>query len=181
MKHYSLKNRTAGFTLIELIVVIIIIGIMAGFAVLSIGLGHSDEVKQEARRLKALIELAAQESLLTDEDYGVVFSEKGYQFGTWAKEEEKYRCLAIGDDEHLTAPRELSDQFELELYLDDSLVDFSEEPPAGCHLLLLSDGEMVPDDFELIIRQVDSSLFYRLTGSITGQLTLEQQGEDDER
>ncbi|VAW85306.1 hypothetical protein MNBD_GAMMA18-1747, partial [hydrothermal vent metagenome] len=43
----EMAKSQSGFTLIELIVVVVIIGVMASFVVLSIGLGHSDEVKQE--------------------------------------------------------------------------------------------------------------------------------------
>jgi len=164
--------------LIELIVVVVIIGVMAGFATLSIGLGHSDEVKQEARRLQALMEIAAQESLLSGRDLGMLFSEQGYQFYSWELVENKFVCTPLVDDDHLSEPRELSEQIELELYVEGSIVDFSKKSEIGCHLLLLSSGEMT--EFELLINQHESELSYQLIGSITGQLALQQHGSEDD-
>lgn len=177
MLNGPIANRQTGFTLIELIVVVVIIGVMAGFATLSIGLGHSDEVKQEARRLQALMEIAAQESLLSGRDLGMLFTENSYQFYSWELVDEKFNCVPIVDDEHLSEPRELSEQMELELYVEGSIVDFAKKPDIGCHLLLLSSGELT--EFELLIQQYDSDLSYQLVGSITGQLALRQQGNEE--
>ena len=53
-----------GFTLLELLLVILIIGIILSFAALSIGRGNERAIEDEMRRLAGLIELAAQEATL---------------------------------------------------------------------------------------------------------------------
>ena len=56
-----LANR--GFTLLELAVVILIIGVLATFAMLSVGNRvQEDRLENEARRMKALVQLAGEEA-----------------------------------------------------------------------------------------------------------------------
>ncbi len=165
------RRAQAGFTLLELLVVIAIIGIMASFVVLSVGLGHSDEVKQESRRVQALIELAAQESLMSGREFGIRFDPHGYSFYTLNVGEEKSEWLPVVDDEHLSQPRKLPEQIELELYVEGSIVAIEKPLEKGVHVFLLSSGEMTP--FELLIKQYESGQVYYLTGSITGKLALQ--------
>lgn len=169
----SLTNRQqSGFTLIELIVVVVIIGVMASFAVLSISLGHSDEVKQEARRLQALVEIAAQESLLTGGDIGIRFNEQGYGFYTYSTQGGKPEWVPLEEDEHLSKPRELSDLIELELYVEGRYMDIGEELEKGTHVYLFSSGEITP--FVLTFSERETGHGYHLIGSITGKLKLQK-------
>ncbi len=172
----EVAKSQSGFTLLELIVVVVIIGVMASFVVLSIGLGHSDEVKQEARRLHALIDLAAQESMLSGRELGVRFKEQEYRFYSQVYEDKKLVWRPLTDDEHLSEARELPEQIELELYVEGSIVDL-DKPLEWVHITLLSSGEIIP--FELLIKQYESGLVYYLTGSITGKLTLRLNDADD--
>ena len=54
-----------GFTLLEIMVVMVLIGILSSLAVLSIGGGPRDRLAEEGRRLAALVELHQQEAILT--------------------------------------------------------------------------------------------------------------------
>lgn len=173
----EIAKPQSGFTLIELIVVVVIIGVMASFVVLSIGLGHNDEVKQEARRLHALIELAAQESVLSGRELGIRFKGQEYRFYTLDYEGKKPEWRPLVDDDHLSEARELPEQIELELYVEGSIIDIGKPLEKGVHVFLLSSGEMTP--FELLIKQYESGLVYYLTGSITGKLTLRLNDADD--
>ncbi len=106
-----------GFTLLELVVVIFIIGIMTGFAVMSIGLGQADETEREAKRLRAILELALEEAVLNGRDLGLIVNEDGYQFtefvaGLW---------MPIEEDD-LLHPRVLPEVIRLKLELDKEVV-----------------------------------------------------------
>jgi general secretion pathway protein H len=62
------RRRATGFTLLEILVVMFIVGIIVGFAVLSAdGRAGEDRLQHEAERLKALLDIAAEDAIV----YGV--------------------------------------------------------------------------------------------------------------
>lgn len=73
--------RSAGFTFIEILVVMTIIGILAGTVVLhSIGADHDRKLETEAQRIAALIELARAEAVSRNESWGLFVGETRYGF-----------------------------------------------------------------------------------------------------
>lgn len=72
---------SAGFTFIEILVVMAIIGILAGTVVLhSVGADHDRNLQTEAQRIAALIELARAEAVSRNESWGLVVGETQYGF-----------------------------------------------------------------------------------------------------
>lgn len=68
-----------GFTLIEILLVVVIIGIMAGLASLAIGSNKPRQLQQEAMRLQQRLLMAQDEAAFTQSNLGLIFTETGYQ------------------------------------------------------------------------------------------------------
>lgn len=74
-------RRQRGFTLIEILAVLIIIGVVTAAAVISIrALGGRDDQGQAATRLAGLIELASENARMENRQYGIVINSSHYQF-----------------------------------------------------------------------------------------------------
>ncbi len=99
-----------GFTLIEIMVVITIIGILTGMIVMNIVTTDPRKaLDHEAQRLLAVIEMARDEALFGRQDIGIVVTENGYSFARYGvpetldeiKEEEETKLtstdLGIGN------------------------------------------------------------------------------------
>ena len=69
-----------GFTLLELLIVLFIIGITLSFAVVNVTTSEQEEVEDEANRLMALIRIARENAILDAEDLAVAFTDEGYRF-----------------------------------------------------------------------------------------------------
>lgn len=78
------RPDNSGFTLIEVMVVIVIIGVMASMIVVSVTLGDPQrELRTEADRLRTVLALAAEEAVIQQVELGAEFTESGYRFLKW--------------------------------------------------------------------------------------------------
>ncbi len=164
--------RTAGFTLLELLVVVTIVGVFVGAAVLSTGISGDDrDIEREAFRLTSLLDLVREEALMQNRDYGLLFAESGYGF--YLYDSLQLAWIEPGADE-LLSTHDLDDELGLALRIEDRDVniarniDTEETDAPQPQVMILSTGEMTPfeatlyrdfDGLSRIVRaQFDGSL-----------------------
>lgn len=172
-----------GFTMIELLVVLVLIGIMVSMATLSFGvLGRDRQSEEETRRFWAVLQQAREEAELQTEDIAVFISADSYEYLRF--EPRRNEWLSLADDE-LYAPRELPEglRFRLriesrEVVLKPGLPDRSDKeenekwPP---QVMVLSSGDVMP--FELELERDGAPSVWRVTGQANNDLRVEKRDE----
>ena len=175
-------RRLRAFTLIEILVVVSIIGIVLSIAVLSLGiLGDDRELREEARRFMALVQVAQDEAVMQGREFGIEFMNGGFRFveydpffNSWGE--------IIGDD--TLRMRQLPEDVELTLWIEGQRVLLNDEPaafddpedddrPTGIetyapHVLVFSSGDMTP--FELHVRRPDLDQSIQLESNLLGDI-----------
>ncbi|MGD8313053.1 MAG: type II secretion system minor pseudopilin GspH [Gammaproteobacteria bacterium] len=167
-----IRRQCTGFTLLELMVVLVLIGIIFSFAMLSLGGDDVAELmEQETRRLVTLLDMASDEAVMRGEELAVHFTDAGYSF--MALRQDRWTELA-GD--RLLKPRVLPAGIALELEIEEEppLLGESEEEEDDTpvpQVYILSSGEMTP--FTMTLYSGQSVMRYYLTASVLGNLTWE--------
>ena len=72
-------QRPAGFTLFELIVILLILTVVIGLVGLNLTRDASDQLKDEAQRLAMVLQAAEEEAILSGRIYVVALARDGYQ------------------------------------------------------------------------------------------------------
>lgn len=78
------RAAAGGFTLVEMLIVLAIIGVAAGATVLGIGaVSRQPTLESEARRLASLVQSAADDAMLGDRLVALTVDDHGYGFAAW--------------------------------------------------------------------------------------------------
>ena len=154
-----------GFSLLEIMVVVAIIGIFVGVAVLSTDLvGFSRRLEQEATRLGNIVSFATEEALLQTRDFGIFVCEDSYHFFVYDYELEDWLPYGVAP----FGPRRLEDDMLVFLRIDDREVVLETEAEAFLpqmtqqlteddldelpdpQIVILSSGEITPFQLEFL-------------------------------
>lgn len=103
-------QHAAGFTLIEILVVLVIIGIIVTLAAVRFGGNDVDTLQREAERLSLLLETARDEAIASGASLGFSPAAHNYRF---VKQDATAHWLALEDNEVLR-PRPLPEVVSLE-------------------------------------------------------------------
>lgn len=84
-------SKSSGFTLIELLVVLVLLGLISAIALSTVGGGNQiREMQNEARRLQAVLMMASDEAVFSNEEIGVVVEPDHYAFLTFDEKEGRW-------------------------------------------------------------------------------------------
>ncbi len=122
------KARQGAFTLLEILVVIVIIGIIAAMATLSVGVATGRKgTEKEIQRIQDLLVLGSEESVAQGREFALTFYAREYQFSTWDPLELRWKPL--GDDAGPFVPRSLPPETIVDLELEGRPVKLAEQRP----------------------------------------------------
>jgi len=145
-------SQAPGFTLVEILVVLIIVSVMSGIVVTSLPSSfQNSDFDEESLRLKTVIELIREESLTRASEYGLKTDKDNYSFFVYNEIEQNWTQLNTKP----YAEHKLGYGILLKTTIEDNeliLTDEEDEEssvPNAPRILLLSSGEMTP--FEITI------------------------------
>jgi len=98
MRAVKHRSRLAGFTLLELLVVVMIIGIVTAGMLLSMSFAGKDtDLETESKRLLSLMNYAREQSELQTRQYGIYFGQHGYAFVVYDVRQAVWRTVLEDD------------------------------------------------------------------------------------
>ena len=173
--HTNLMNRqnrryNTGFTLLELLIVILIIGFMSNFIIINLPQSSPDKTaKIETKRLAHLISLAAEDSLMRSRPVALHLTGSSYRFLIRTENN-----LWIPSKDKLFALRKLPKDIQLELNLTNDEHNFEVPRHESPQILLSISGEITPFKIRLVAKNVtaESTDYSELSGQFSGHLKI---------
>lgn len=153
-----------GFTLLEVLLVVVLVGIISSIAMLGLSAGGDERrLRNESDRLSTLLLQVASEAVMQNQEYGLRLTDTGYLF--LCLDEVKQRWQACAGDASLKE-HTMPEGMEVHLLRDSNLKlplakedekdtdkDSDKEPRIYPDILLLSSGEASPASVEILLSE----------------------------
>lgn len=138
MRHRITLLNQKGFTLLEVLIVVVIVSILIALTTLSIGDRSGATADEEIDRFVTLVRLAKEEAVFQSRDFAISFWQKGYAFhelmpgGNWQ----------IIQEDTVFRPRELPEDMKFTLELEGIEAILSPIPKQDPQVFILSSMEV---------------------------------------
>jgi len=164
--HFAGRQRhdDRGFTLIEILIVMIIISIVSSIAVLSI---HSNPAKQYetlSKQLVNLIQLAEQEAMLRPATIGIKFNENDFQFYQFDAEKNRWFPIQKG----VLKLHRLPSNTHITVKIHDEAVAMSDQ----MQLIIPPSNDLTP--FVITIGKAGETPYDQVIGEASGEVRSEK-------
>lgn len=149
------RHAARGFTLLEVMVVMLIVAVLAAIAVPNLFAGKSrgKDLEREAAMLSFRLLAAQDDAMLYGEEYGLVFSDDGYRFVRWNAAAFRFEALpparawgqrAFEDAVTVSAAADAGDPVLVWPAKPEGNEDTASAPDWQPSVYVLSSGEVTP-------------------------------------
>jgi general secretion pathway protein H len=168
--------RSKGFTLVEILVVMLIMAVIISLAVLAVSsTGRDSQLDEESRRIEGLLGLLHERALLEGRDFGLRIEPAAYEFVVFDSRRNRWLMM---DQEREFRHRELPKGVSFQLQLDSQTVvikpidrNLSSGDPPGPQIAIAASGEGTP--FRLILLREATQAKSVVDGDALGKISRE--------
>jgi general secretion pathway protein H len=168
--------RSKGFTLVEILVVMLIIAAVISLTVLSVNAtGRDSQLDEESRRIEGLVGLLHERALLEGRDFGLRIEPAAYEFVFYDGRRNRWLMM---DQEREFRHRELPKGITFQLQLDSQTVvikpidrNLTNGDPPGPQVAIAASGEGTP--FRLILLREATQAKAVVDGDAMGKISRE--------
>ena len=176
--------RSKGFTLVEILIVILIITVVISLTVLTVSsTGRDSQLDEESRRIEGLVGLLHERALLEGRDFGLRIEPTAYEFVVYDTRRDRWLML---DQEREFRHRELPKGISFQLELDSQTVvikpidrDLSDGVPPNPQVAIAASGEGTP--FRLILERNATQAKAVVNGDALGKISREGSNKVEKR
>lgn len=179
-----LAPKLAGFTMIELLVVLVLVGLLASVALTTVGTGNQQrELENEAKRLHAVLRMGLEEAVFSNQEIGALIDTDHYEFLSYDEEKRQWTPAMQSFLKHYALPEWVLVDFRREdedkqLFTETEDVAVGEPEGKKPSLMLLSSGEV--SDFVIGLEiENDSDSRIEISVSEQGEIVMPTGDDND--
>ena len=176
--------RSKGFTLVEILVVIVIMAVVISITVLSVSsTGRDSQLDEESRRIEGLVGLLHERALLEGRDFGLRIEPAAYEFVVYDPRRDRWMML---DQEREFRHRDLPKGITFQLQLDSQTVvikpidkNLSSGDLPNPQVAIAASGEGTP--FRLTLQRDATQAKASVDGDALGKISRENSNKVEKR
>jgi general secretion pathway protein H len=176
--------RGKGFTLVEILVVIVIMAVVISITVLSVSAtGRDSQLDEESRRIEGLVGLLHERALLEGRDFGLRIEPAAYEFVVYDTRRDRWMML---DQEREFRHRDLPKGITFQLQLDSQTVvikpidrNLSGGDLPNPQVAIAASGEGTP--FRLTLQRDATQAKASVVGDALGKISREDSNKVEKR
>lgn len=182
-----MRHRQSGFTLLEVLLVAMLMGLIATAVTLSMGGAKGDrELDKQARRFMATLQQAQEYSVMDGRLVGLRVEDHGWQFMTRAPKDRKWRALT---DDKILGQVQLPEEMTLTMALegfswktdsDEKTERGRDEQERTPQVLIFPGGELTPFVLTMNQQNDDEKYLRTVKGDEFGRLSLLEDAVEEE-
>lgn len=180
----SKHARQTGFTMIEIMVVMVVVGLLASLAIVNLGGGSQQrEMTSKIRELYVLMQTASEQAILNNEEFGLVIDEQGYRFVVFDELEQQWKSQS----ERLFQGRGFPESMSVTLFSEGDIPRLArgdeeeedEENQLRPDIVFYSSGETTPFELEFLATP-SSDRVYRLVADGLNEIEMKTPSDTDD-
>jgi general secretion pathway protein H len=176
--------RSKGFTLVEILIVLLIITVVISLTVLTVNsTGRDSQLDEESRRIEGLVGLLHERALLEGRDFGLRIEPAAYEFVVYDSRRDRWLML---DQEREFRHRDLPKGVTFQLQLDSQTVvikaidrNMSSGEPPRPQVAIAASGDGTP--FRLILLREATQAKAVVDGDALGKISRESSNKVEKR
>ena len=133
-----MKTKQKGFTLIEIMVVVVMVAILMGAVMMSFPQTDKALLKENAGRFRVLLSLAQDEAILQSRDMALAINQNGYEY--FRRESGEWAVYSEGS----FVARELMGDIPSDLFLEGIAIKLKERAKTKPQIIISTSGELTP-------------------------------------
>ena len=187
---YSSRMRispSSGYTLLELLIVLVILGVLISVASLSITSTETNPAEEAMTRLKLDVDAVMNEAIVRSEPFALAFSERGYGF---YHQDEKTEKWTLVKDDSLLSKRDFDKGLKTQMMVDDADValpasleeELADDVEASSGVVFVEPtGEITPFSYQITPdKKTPQYAKFNSMGQVEGDLDkADAEGKDD--
>lgn len=163
------KIAQAGYTLVEILVVLFIISIVTSVALLTIGRNENKKMETFANELTQMVSLAEEQAMLQPTVLGVSFSKHSFQFASLQTATDDKKNKWAPSQDAILNKHAIPNGIQVRVQVGNETADVSNDTKKNPQIVMSTNGDVTP--FTIYIGKTGEKPSYAVIGDADGKIS----------